>query len=123
MAAAPRAQEDPPQKAATGTATFAAAGDRVRQMHPADEEGRMLHSPGLKANGKFYGFATGADVIVKLPPARVDDLVRRGVGFPCSPRPGRPMKEWVRIAAPDEDACVAYLLEARQFVTGGARSR
>ena len=113
-----------PHEAANGTAsTFAAASDRVRRMHPADEEGRMLHSPGLKANGKLYGFATGADLIVKLPAARVNDLVESGDGSPCSPRPGRPMKEWVRIAAPDADACVAYLLEAREFVAATTRSR
>ena len=40
-------------------------------LHPGDEEGRMLHSTGLRTAGKFDAFASGADVIMKLPAARV----------------------------------------------------
>lgn len=86
-------------------------------MYPGDGEGRMLRSPGLKTAGKFYGFATAADVVVKLPASRVDELIDSGQGLPCSPRPGRPMKEWVRIPAPDEQSCLSFLLEARTFVS------
>lgn len=95
---------------------FSLAADQVLARHPGDEQGAMLQSPGLRTGGKFYGFATGDDLIVKLPAARVEELIDSGVGLPCSPRPGRPMKQWVRLAAPDESACVAYLLEARAFV-------
>ncbi len=102
---------------------FSAVGQRVLTMHPGDEEGRMLRSPGLKTAGKFYAFATPADLVVKLPSARVADLIARGRGLPCSPRPGRPMKEWVRIPAPDEEACLYYLLEARTFVSAVAENR
>jgi hypothetical protein len=77
----------------------------------------MLRSAGLKTAGKFYGFATAADLVVKLPASRVQELIEGGRGLPCSPRPGRPMKEWVRIPAPDEESCLAYLLEARTFVS------
>ena len=80
----------------------------------------MLRSPGLKTAGKFYGFATADDLVVKLPSLRVDELIDTGLGLPCSPRPGRPMKEWVRIPAPDEESCLSYLLEARTFVAAGA---
>ncbi|MGI8721156.1 MAG: hypothetical protein ACR2JG_02900 [Geodermatophilaceae bacterium] len=76
-------------------------------MYPDDEEGRMLRSPGLKTAGKFYGFASADDLVVKLPSSRVDELIGSGRGSPCSPRPGRPMKEWVRITAPDEKSCLS----------------
>jgi hypothetical protein len=33
------------------------------------------------------------------------------------------MKEWVCIPAPDEASCLAYVLEARTFVSALARSR
>lgn len=82
----------------------------------------MLRSPGLKTAGKFYAFATAADLVVKLPASRVDDLVGSGRGLPCSPRPGRPMKEWVRIPALDEESCLDYLLEARAFVSAALLS-
>ena len=96
---------------------FSTVRDRVLAMFPGDEEGRMLRSMGLRTNTKFYAFATADDVIVKLPAARVDELVENGEGLPCSPRPGRPMKEWVQIPAPDEESCLAYVLEARTFVS------
>ena len=80
----------------------------------------MLQSPGLRTAGKFYAFAAAADVVVKLPAARVEELIAAGRGLACSPRPGRPMKEWVRIAAPDEESCLSYLREARRFVSAGA---
>ncbi len=83
----------------------------------------MLRSPGLKTAGKFYAFATSADLVIKLPASRVDELIDSGRGLRCSPRPGRPMKEWVRIPAPDEDSCLSYLLEARTFVSAVARNR
>jgi len=92
-------------------------------MFPGDEEGRMLRSPGLKTAGKFYSFATADDLVVKLPSSRVDELIDTGLGLPCSPRPGRPMKEWVRIPAPDEGPCLSYVLEARTFVAAVARNR
>lgn len=96
---------------------FGAARDRVLDLHGGDEEGRMLQSPGLKTSGKFYAFVTATDVIVKLPRSRVSELISTGVGAPCSPRPGRPMKEWVQLADLDENSCLAYLLEAREFVS------
>ena len=80
----------------------------------------MLQSPGLKTAGAFYAFVTAADVVVKLPAQRVSALVDSGRGAPCSPRPGRPMREWVRLADLDEPTCLAYVLEARAFVSGGA---
>jgi len=84
--------------------------------HPADEVGTMLQSPGLKTSGKFYGFAAGDDLVVKLPADRVVELIDAGDGLPCSPRPGAPMKEWVKIPEPDESTAMSFLMEARAFV-------
>lgn len=78
----------------------------------------MLRAPGLKTRGKFYAFATAADLVVKLPASRVSELIDSGRGLPCSPRPGAPMREWVSIPAPDEESCLAFVLEARAFVGG-----
>jgi hypothetical protein len=97
---------------------FAAVGREVLAMHPEDEEGRMLHAPGLRAGGTFYAFATAEHLVLKLPAARVTDLIDSGRGLPCAPRPGRPMREWVEIPSPDEESCLAYVLEARAFVAG-----
>lgn len=98
---------------------FAAVAQQMLDAHPDDESGRMLHSPGLRTGEKFYGFATVEDLVVKLPAPRVAELVAAGDGLPCSPRPGRPMREWVCIPAPDEQSCLSYLREARTFVSTG----
>lgn len=102
---------------------FSAVARRLLTMHPDDEEGRMLRASGLRTAGRLYAFVTAADLVVKLPASRVDELISSGRGLTCSPRPGRPMKEWVRIPAPDEESCLSYLLEARTFVSAGARNR
>ena len=97
---------------------FTAVVARVLAVHPEDEEARMLRAPALRTAGQCYAFAPGADLMVKLPSTRVDELVGSGGGLPCAPRGGRPMREWVRIPAPDEETGLAYVLEARAFVRG-----
>ena len=96
--------------------TFEAVTRRVLARHPGDEPGRMLQSPGLRTDGAFYAFAPPGALVVKLPQERVLALVGEGLGEPCSPRPGRPMREWVRIPGPDEETALSYVLEARAFV-------
>jgi hypothetical protein len=103
---------------ASSRQAFTSARQRMLAEHPGDEAGRMLQSPGVRTGGRFYGFTAGDDLIVKLPAARVRELLDSGEGLPCSPRPGRPMREWVRVPSPDESACVSYLSEARAFLTG-----
>ncbi|MFH8735320.1 MULTISPECIES: hypothetical protein [unclassified Streptomyces] len=56
--------------------------------------------------------------MVKLPAGRVAELIEAGTGRPCEPRPGRPMREWVRLTPADAELCPACLAEAREFVTG-----
>ncbi|MFC5034317.1 hypothetical protein G3I60_16080 [Streptomyces sp. SID13666] len=97
--------------------TFGQAFELFLELHPRDELGRMLHSPGLKAAGRFYAFTTRHDLVVKLPAARVTELIAAGAGHTCDPRGGHPMRQWVRLSPTDEHACVAYLKEARDFVT------
>jgi hypothetical protein len=87
--------------------------------HPEDDEGRMFHSRGLRTGGHFYAFCPTTDgVVLKLPAARVAELVASAEGAPCSPRPGRPMREWVRVDPVDGRTLTAYLREARSFVAG-----
>lgn len=102
---------------------FGPVADQLLADHPGDEHGRMLHAPGLKTGGSFYGFATADELVVKLPAPRVQELIADGRGLPCSPRPGRPMREWVTVPAPDEDTCRTLLLEARAFVTATPKKR
>jgi hypothetical protein len=97
-------------------ATFEVVTERVLARHPEDQPGRMLQSPGLRTEGSFYAFAPAGALVVKLPEERVLALIGAGSGEPCSPRPGHPMREWVRVPGPDEDVALALVLEARAFV-------
>lgn len=92
--------------------------ERMLDLHPGDELGRMLHSPGLRLAGRYYAFTSRHDLVVKLPAARVAELIAAGTGRACDPRGGHPMRQWVRLTPPDEHACVAHLKEARNFVIG-----
>jgi hypothetical protein len=83
------------------------------------ERGRMLQSSGLKAAGRFFAFTTKGELVVKLPEARVSELIASGVGQPCQLGRARPMREWVRLVPSDERVCAGYLLEARDFVARG----
>jgi TfoX/Sxy family transcriptional regulator of competence genes len=55
---------------------------------------RMFGSDGLKAAGKVFAIATRGKVVLKLPKARVDELVSAGARR-FEPGMGRVMKEWV----------------------------
>jgi hypothetical protein len=99
-------------------AVFEDASRTLREEHPGDDRGGMLQSPGLKTSGAFYAVATGSDLVVKLPAARVVELIEAGAGRPCVPRAGRPMRQWVRLTPADAELCLACLAEAREFVTG-----
>lgn len=91
---------------------------RLLDAYPGDERGRMLHAAGLKTAGRFYAFTSPHDIVVKLPAARVTELIASGAGRPCDPRGGRPMTQWARLTATDERALAAHLSEARDFVAG-----
>lgn len=97
---------------------------RLLEQHPEDERGRMLQSVGLKTSGKFFAFPTKGELVVKLPAPRVEELIASGAGQPCNPRgTGRSMREWVRLTPADEAASVAYVMEARDFVSGQAGNK
>jgi len=76
----------------------------------------MLRAPDLKTAGRFFAFTSKGALVVKLPATRVDELIAKGEGQPCSPGRGRAMREWVRLAPTVEEACAAYMVEARNFV-------
>lgn len=85
------------------------------------ELGKMLHAPGLKTGGKFFAFAAD-DLVVKLPAARVRELIASGTGRPCAIRRGSPMREWIRLGSAAGIDLTALMTEARSFVAGLERS-
>ena len=53
--------------------------------------------------------------MVKLPAARVAELISAGDGAPFDAGKGMPMKQWVELTV-DDDACRGLVAEAMAFV-------
>ena len=73
--------------------------------------------PCLRVEGQFFATCdhrTG-NLIVKLPRARVQELIDFGVGQAFAPA-GRVFREWVLVAERDDQQWSALIAEARSFV-------
>src|SRR5579862_6685511 len=81
--------------------------------------GTMMGFPCLRVAGAFFASCdhrTG-DLIVKLPPERVQQLIATGLGRPFAPA-GRTFRAWVLIQERDPDRWAELIDEARAHVEG-----
>lgn len=76
----------------------------------------MMGYPCVRRAGRYFAsFDAGRDALVlKLPSARVDELIDDGTGEPFAPN-GRVFREWVTVPRPDEALWERLLAEARDF--------
>jgi TfoX/Sxy family transcriptional regulator of competence genes len=79
--------------------------------------GKMMASMGLKVDGKIFAMVVKGKLVVKLPKARVSELVAAKAGSYFDPGHGRLMKEWIAITAERLDAA-ALGREAFAYVAG-----
>jgi hypothetical protein len=78
--------------------------------------GKGFGSTGLKVRGKLFAMiASKGQFVVKLPRARVEELVRLHKGKPFDPGHGRLMKEWLALDG-SHTMWVALAREGRSFV-------
>lgn len=84
------------------------------------ETRRGFGSGALKVNGKIFAMISSEDAfVVKLPKARVDELVEAGLGMRFEPGPGRVMKEWLAMTRESKrPSWLDLTREARRFVGG-----
>jgi TfoX/Sxy family transcriptional regulator of competence genes len=76
--------------------------------------GKMFGSQGLRTGKKFFAIWWHDQLVVKLPPARLTELVEAGRAAPFEPMEGRPMNGW--IVAGDPSQWSGLVEEARAFV-------
>ena len=77
---------------------FAAVVTAVVGKSGVTRESRQGFGSGaLKVNGKIFAMTPAAAFVVKIPKARVDELVNRSVGERFEPGLGRIMKEWLAL--------------------------
>ena len=80
--------------------------------------GKGFGSGALKVNGKIFAMLSSkGDFVIKLPKARVTELVHAGSGRYFDPGKGRLMKEWLALDA-EPSEWLALAREARRFVLG-----
>ena len=78
--------------------------------------GRMFHCEGLTCGGKFFAaLSRDRQMLVKLPAARVTELVAGGVGLPFDANRGKVMKEWALVPLASVDEWPAVAEEAYAF--------
>lgn len=81
-------------------------------------EGKGFGSGGLKVDGKLFALVSSrGQFVVKLPKARVAELVAQRKGEPFDPGHGRLMREWLAMDG-GETEWVKLAREARKFVGG-----
>jgi hypothetical protein len=86
---------------------------------PAVTRSTMMGYPCLRAGGKFFACVDrrSGNLVVKVPAARVNELIADGLGLPFTPN-GRVFREWVAIPIPDDHEWSALLHEAKAFAGG-----
>ena len=84
--------------------------------------GRGFGSSALKYRGKIFAMLVRGNLVVKLPQARVSELVESGEGRHFDANKGTPMKEWFTLDEPSGMSWSTLSREALDYAAG-ARSR
>ena len=105
---------------AGGNERFERLAERFRSDARVSEGTGFGASPGLRVGGKIFAMLAHGELVVKLPRARVDELVAAGAGERFDPGHGRVMKEW--IAVPDAAGADWEALAGEGFEYVGRRA-
>jgi len=99
----------------TADDAFAGVAERLLR-EPGIEARRAFHNPGLTTGGRIFAMLVRGELVVKLPADRCAELVAAGAARPFDRGQGKPLREWVCIADPDELRWLAIAREALAFV-------
>ena len=99
----------------TEEARFAAVVQALHRLPGVTHAGtasRLFGSTALKVHDKIFAMLSSqGQFVVKLPKARVDELVGEGAGRRFDANRQRPMNEWLEV---DPEACEDWLQLARE---------
>ncbi|TFV65772.1 UNVERIFIED_ORG: hypothetical protein E4P37_08540 [Bacillus sp. AZ43] len=89
-----------------------------RFAHGDVSRGHMFGSQGLRTGRKFFAIRWEEQLVLKLPPARLTELVQAGEATPFEPMEGRRMNGWIVLTGAADPAPLVE--EARAFVAAQA---
>jgi hypothetical protein len=91
--------------------------EELRGEDPRVDEGTIMGGPCVRVGGEFLALVDykGSGLVVKLPRARVRELIDTGVGQPFAPA-GRVFGEWVSVPRLDRRRWRSLLREGVAFV-------
>lgn len=101
----------------TPESLFWALAAELQREHPRVGEGTIMSGRCLRVGDEFLALVDykGSGLVVKLPKARVAELIAGGAGRPFGPG-GKVFKEWVSVPEPDAERWGALLREGVAFV-------
>lgn len=89
------------------------------KQHFADREGVTVNagrgSQGLKLGKKMFAMFYKGDLLIRLVPERVSELIASGQGSPYDPGTGAPMKDRVLVPAANNEDWIALCEEALEY--------
>jgi hypothetical protein len=85
--------------------------------------GRRFGAQALRRHGRIFAMLSHDCLVVKLPRARVDQLVAAGLGVRFDAGKGTPMKEWFVLAAAADLSWSDLAHEALDFAAAKAPDR
>lgn len=80
-------------------------------------------SSALRCQNKIFAMLVRGRLVVKLPKARVDELIAAGEGDNFDANKGKPMKEWLSLDPASALDWSALAREAMEFVGSPQRTR
>ena len=89
---------------------------RDKSVEAPEPKRGTFGSNGLKAQGRIFAMLVRGELVVKLPGARVAELIEHGQGASFDAGKGKAMKEWLTVRAPIAD-WIGLAREALAFVT------
>lgn len=92
---------------------------RVEDVSPP-AGGRRFGSHALRRHGRIFAMMSGGCLVVKLPRARVDELIAAGEGTRFDANKGTPMKEWFTLRP---DSALSWSDLAREALDFAAPAR
>lgn len=78
--------------------------------------GRGFGSSAIKVDGSVFAMLTHDQLVVKLPPARVTELIEGGIGSPFTAGKPVPMRQWLSVATDERTTWLTLAREALAFV-------